>query len=460
MTNESDQILAAGRAGGRRLDEFRYDKMQDAFWDLRSRVLLKDRAVDASVHPFEWPVDDDGDVIRPSAYIRNFANGQVVDGAVWWPGKPKIIEGHYITPDGLLVQDPNSRLFNRYIPAVELPVRRDVSPQPMIDHVRRLYPDDADKIFDDMAFGVQNPTVKINRGLLLAGPQGIGKDTMLLPLRKAYGAHNVAEIGPDDIMTGYSSYVQNLLIVINEVRSHDHFFKASNFYNIMKPLLAAPPEMLPRREKYEKTTYAVNVCRVIITTNEPLGTFIPEGDRRISVANTTVTAEELGGTAYFQKLHAWLRDGGAEAFIEWLRERDVSHVDPAAPAWESEGKAQIIEAAQVVRRSLFDEVLESYIDELGERPTVIFPADLIAHIGRSQLFDDMERAVNAVKARDVPHKMEGHRYVIVRPPAREGRWKAGNFRSRSAYVDAAVPAAKRRLAVEAELRRRTEGEND
>src|SRR5690554_6224185 len=117
----SDDILTAGRARGMRLEDFRYDKMQDAFWVVEDGILLKDRAVDSSIHAFEWPADDEGNAIRPSAYIRSFGNGLVVDGAVWWPGKPKIIEGFSVTAAGALKPNPRAKLVNLYAPAVELP---------------------------------------------------------------------------------------------------------------------------------------------------------------------------------------------------------------------------------------------------------------------------------------------------------------------------------------------------
>jgi predicted ATPase len=48
---------------------------------------------------------------------------------------------------------------------------------------------------------VQRPEDKINCALVLGGGPGVGKDTLIEPLRAAVGAHNVADITPS-IMFG------------------------------------------------------------------------------------------------------------------------------------------------------------------------------------------------------------------------------------------------------------------
>ena len=49
---------------------------------------------------------------------------------------------------------------------------------PWLDHVRAIYPDDADHIVKWLAHRVQRPAEKINHALVLGGAQGIGKDTL------------------------------------------------------------------------------------------------------------------------------------------------------------------------------------------------------------------------------------------------------------------------------------------
>jgi len=65
-----------------------------------------------------------------------------------------------------------------------------------VAHVRRIYPAEADYIIRWLAQRVQRPQEKINHSLVLGGAQGIGKDTLLEPLKHAVGPWNFAEVSP------------------------------------------------------------------------------------------------------------------------------------------------------------------------------------------------------------------------------------------------------------------------
>jgi len=47
---------------------------------------------------------------------------------------------------------------------------------------------------------VQFPAEKINHGLLLGGAPGIGKDTILAPVRQAVGEWNFQEATPKEML--------------------------------------------------------------------------------------------------------------------------------------------------------------------------------------------------------------------------------------------------------------------
>jgi hypothetical protein len=57
-------------------------------------------------------------------------------------------------------------------------------------HIRKIYPDDADHIIAWLAHRVQRPGEKINHALVLGGEPGIGKDSMLEPVKYAVGPWN------------------------------------------------------------------------------------------------------------------------------------------------------------------------------------------------------------------------------------------------------------------------------
>ncbi len=63
--------------------------------------------------------------------------------------------------------------------------------EPWINHVNKVYPLEAEHIVRWFADRVQRPNEKVNHALILGGAPGIGKDTMLEPLKYAVGPRNL-----------------------------------------------------------------------------------------------------------------------------------------------------------------------------------------------------------------------------------------------------------------------------
>jgi hypothetical protein len=113
---------------------------------------------------------------------------QAVEQLAWSPGDPMLIEDQLLTEGGWIKRNGVTTL-NLYRP----PHGKLLSPnkaEPWLEHVHKIYPDDAEHLIRWMAQRVQRPAEKINHALVLGGPQGIGKDTMLEPLKHAVGRWN------------------------------------------------------------------------------------------------------------------------------------------------------------------------------------------------------------------------------------------------------------------------------
>jgi hypothetical protein len=130
----------------------------------------------------------------------------------WAPGYPQIIEGRLLM-DGGWIEKENASAFNLYRPPPPLPPGADPAKAgPWLNHVKKIYPDDFSHILDYFAHRVQHPEQKINHGLSLGGGQGIGKDTMLEPLRRAVGPWNFQEISPLEVMGRFNGYRKALVL--------------------------------------------------------------------------------------------------------------------------------------------------------------------------------------------------------------------------------------------------------
>lgn len=441
----------------RTMEDFRYDEQQGKYWDVTTGILLEGKSVDGAVRHDHWPTRIDGRTgeprpVKPSLAINDVDTGLTVEGSTWWPGKPKIIQDLVVLEQGAVHTD-GAACFNRYIPPRRTEKPRGFKPDPWIDHVRRLYPDpvEHEHFFDYCAHLIQHPEQKVNHGVVMAGAQGIGKDTALIPLRLGVGEWNTSEVGPDDIMGQYNPFVQSVLLVINEVRPHERDFKASNFYNMLKPYMASPPEVLPLKAKYQRLSYVRNVCRVVLTTNEPLSMYLPPEDRRLFVMTSRVEQGALD-QKYFTELYRWLLRGGSAATVAWLAERDILQFNPGGIPPKTKGKQAIIDSADAVRRTLVDEVFELYVKEIlgGNEPLVFFHTDLFSFVNVSPLFDDAQEALKQLKARNFHFKMAERGYDMLKNPYAT-EWRSGNFRSRTAFVHRSVPHDEQTKVVEAAL---------
>ena len=97
--------------------------------------------------------------------------------------------------------------FNLYLPPT-IELGDPNAAEPWLEHVYRVYPDDAEHIIQWLAHRVQFPWEKINHALLLGGNQGIGKDTLLEPVKYAVGAANFAEVSPRQAMGRFNGVPQ------------------------------------------------------------------------------------------------------------------------------------------------------------------------------------------------------------------------------------------------------------
>ena len=94
----------------------------------------------------------------------------------WAPGEPPEIQNRIISEGGWIERSGVS-VFNLYRPPTIMAKPGDATP--WLDHIRRVFREDAEHIVAWLAHRVQRPQEKINHALVLGGAQGIGKDTLL-----------------------------------------------------------------------------------------------------------------------------------------------------------------------------------------------------------------------------------------------------------------------------------------
>jgi hypothetical protein len=120
--------------------------------------------------------------VPASAWLAKHAP---VEQMTWAPGLPQLVRDKLIS-DGGWIERKGVTVLNLYRPPT-IELGDATKARPWLAHARKIYPDEASHIIKFLAHRVQRPHEKINHGLVLGGLQGIGKDTMLEPVKHAVG---------------------------------------------------------------------------------------------------------------------------------------------------------------------------------------------------------------------------------------------------------------------------------
>jgi hypothetical protein len=134
----------------------------------------------------------------------------------WAPGEPMLVANRLIS-DGGWIERKKVTCFNLYRPPVREPGNA-AEAAPWIDHVHRVFPEDAAHIIKWFAHRVQRPQEKINHALVLGGNQGIGKDTLLEPVKRAVGPWNFSEVSPKQMLGRFNGFLKSVILRVNEAR--------------------------------------------------------------------------------------------------------------------------------------------------------------------------------------------------------------------------------------------------
>src|SRR5262245_19668182 len=391
--------------------------------------------------------------ILPSTWITK---NNPVEQAVWYPGMPLFIPGR-LNVNGSWIERDGVTSFNLYR-APQTKLGEDNDDGTWLNLVLKIYPDDADHIVRWLAHRVQRPGEKINHGIVLGGAQGIGKDTLLEPVRQAVGPWNFHEVTSTRIMNSpFTRYAKSVILRINEGRDlgETNRFK---FYDHLKTYGASPPATLEINEKNLKEYEVPNVVGLIITTNYRLdGIYLAEDGRRHYVAWSGCKKEDFP-SGYWNELWGWYEASGFGHVAAYLDGLDISAFNPKKPPPETQTFNDIVEA----NRPLEEAELADVLDKLGtpdpDKPgEIIWPkavtaADLIAKATGTL----PEWLMSQVGRKAVRYRIENLGYVGVKnPDAKDGRWKIGEARQ-TVYVQTSL-SLKERLEAAREAQTRGTG---
>jgi hypothetical protein len=376
-----------------------------------TREMWPATSVNSKIGPVAVPMRE-----KPIQASTWLATHRAVEQMTWAPGRPMVIADKLIA-DGGWINRPGCSVFNLYRAPVIKPAAGDATP--WTKHIEYVFEDAAHHIIRWLAQRVQHPEQKINHALVLGGSQGIGKDTILEPVKQAIGPWNFTEVSPVQMLGRFNGFVKSVILRISEARDLGDVDRYG-FYEHMKTLTAAPPDVLRVDEKHLREHAVVNVCGVIVTTNNKDSMHLPADDRRHFVAWSARSKDDFK-PEYWNALYRWFAKGGTESVSHYLATLDLSNFDPKAPPPKTQAFWEMVDSS----RAPEDAEMADAIDALG-KPEAATLGNILTRAAPSfgeWLQDRRNR-------RKIPHRFEECGYIAVRnPSASDGYWVVNGKRA-------------------------------
>jgi hypothetical protein len=365
---------------------------------------------------------------------------RAVEQMTWAPGLPMLIHDRLIS-DGGWFDHPGATCFNLYKPPM-IKHGDPIKAGRWVDHVRRVYPDDADHVINWLACRVQHPEIKINHNLVLLGHPGVGKDSMLEPAVQAVGPWNCTEIAPEALFAPFSGYLKSVILRVSEARDMGDVNKFQ-MYERMKTIGAAPPEVLRVNEKHLKEHSIVNLVGAIITSNSKTDAlYLPADDRRhyvcwSDIKHADFDSEPGAGDAskYFDAIWKWYeQEGGFEDVAAYLATHDISGFNPKASPPKTAAFWEIVSSNRPLEESEIMDVL----DMIGNPPALTVERLIASAPDDLSIFlrDRKNRRLASRRMNDAGYE------AISNPDAADGLWKVGGAR-KTVFAAAALTTQER-----------------
>jgi hypothetical protein len=340
-------------------ERFAYIQDDEAYFDLVDRREISRNTFNALFRHIECKSIHSGQRILPSVCFDE--NRQAM-------GAKALVGITYAAGDSMLVARDGDVFGNRWRDA-----RPDVSDAPAgdvslwLDHCKTLVPDESElnHLFNMMAFKVQHPEIKINHAVLHAGDEGSGKDTFWAPfIWSVCGDHlkNRGIMDNDSVHSQWGYQLESEVLLINELKEPDAKERRA-LANKLKPIIAAPPEMLPINRKGLHPYQMVNRLFVLAFSNDPVPISLATQDRRWFCVWSTAPRMDA---SVAQKMWTWYKSGGFASIAKWFYARDVSKFNPSAPPMFTEFKANLVEHGMSMAESYLVEMLKNRVGEFSK----------------------------------------------------------------------------------------------
>lgn len=274
----------------------------------------------------------------------------------------KVLTGlTYAAGDTAIVYKDSSLYGNRWIDGRPAITSKGGDIARWLEHCEHLVPNESERnhVWDMMAFKLQNPKIKINHAVLHVGDEGCGKDLMWMPFIWSIcgsDSKNLSIVDSDKLQSNFTYHLEAEVLVLNELKEPDSATRRA-LANKLKPIIAAPPDMLDINRKGKDPYKMANRLFVLAFSNEQIPISLSSQDRRWFCISSNAQPMERIKTGSGLALYNWYRQGNFEHIAAWLHARDVSKFNPGAAPGMTEFKLNLLESGMSSLESTIVEMI-------------------------------------------------------------------------------------------------------
>jgi len=339
-------------------ERFAYIQDDESYFDLQDRREISRATFNALFRHIECRSIHSGTRVLPS--ISFDENRQAM-------GAKALVGITYAAGESVVVERDGDLYGNRWRdarPDVSGTESGDIST--WLNHAKLLVPEEEElnHILDVMAFKVQHPEIKVNHAVLHGGDEGCGKDTFWAPFIWAIcGPHlkNRGIMDNQSVNSQWGYQLESEILLINELKEPDAAVRRQ-LANQLKPIIAAPPEMLPINRKGLHPYMMANRLFVLAFSNDPVPISLASQDRRWFCVWSSAPKMNPDKA---KAMWAWYRKEGFLKIARYLQERDVSKFNPSAPPMMTEFKYNLVEHGMSMAESYLVEMLRNKTGEFA-----------------------------------------------------------------------------------------------
>lgn len=190
-----------------------------------------------------------------------------------------------------------------------------------LDHMKRNICSGNDEhyqyLLSWMARAIQEPDCPGEVAVVLRGRMGTGKSFFVKKFGRLYGSHFVAVSNAKHLIGSFNAHLRDCVVLFG-----DEAFYAGDKKHESSLKMLVTEEMVPYEPKGVDTEMGPNYCHVILASNDDW--VVPAGadERRFFVLD--VGDENMNDTKYFGPMNEQLENGGYEALLYILLNRDLS----------------------------------------------------------------------------------------------------------------------------------------